>query len=179
MNLQKSLKKHQADIDEVNAWADSEYEKFFAPYFKGEVELYNKMKSTTEATVSDTELEWILTDLPLELFVVTEQLSKLKTAQEVIKINIKQTEREYISTAEGTATQKKEEAAALTAEDKLLVDVYESIAERVSKQMTFSKELIMSAKKIWDARRSDGIPLPEVSLDKEATIPEYDFSQNK
>ena len=72
------------------------------------------MKSTTEATVSDTELEWILTDLPLELFVVTEQLSKLKTAQEVIKINIKQTEREYISTAEGTATQKKEEAAALT-----------------------------------------------------------------
>ena len=45
--------------------------------------------------------------------------------------------------------------------------------------MTFFKRAHNDAKKIWDARRSDGIPLPEVSLDKEATIPEYDFSQNK
>ncbi len=179
LNLKESLDKHRADIDEVNAWADSEYDKYFAPYFKGEVELYNKMKSSTDVAITDTELEWILTDLPLELFTVTEQLSKLKTAQEVIKVNIKQREREYIANAEGSMTQRKEEASTLTAEDKLLVDVYESIAERVSKQMSFSKELIMSAKKIWDARRADGILLPEVSLDKEATIPEYDFSQNR
>ena len=37
----------------------------------------------------------------------------------------------------------------MTAEDKLLVTVYDSIIDRVARQMSFSKELIMSAKKIW------------------------------
>lgn len=162
-----------SDINEVNEWIEQEYSKYFASYFKGTVELYNRLKSNSDP-ITDSELEWILTDLPLELFSVTEQLSKLKTAQEVIKINIKKKERDYIASADGTQTQKKEEAAVLVAEDKLLVDAYENIAERVSRQMTFSKELIMSAKKIWDARRADGTLLPQVNTAKEAELPEYD-----
>ena len=68
----------------------------------------------------------------------------------------------------------KEEAQALTLEDKLLVDFYDTIMERVSRQMSFSKELIMSAKKIWDARRADNAPLPEVAIqDKTDKLPDY------
>lgn len=173
MNLNRTLAKSSQDIEEVTSWAEAEYNKYFAQYFKGEVDLYNKMRSSEHA-ISDTELEWILSDLPLELFSVTEQLSKLKTIQEVIKLNIKKQEREYVKLhTEGSESKRKEEAAALTADDKLLVTVYDSIADRVSRQMTFSKELIMSAKKIWDARRADGTLMPEVNTINEAELPEY------
>lgn len=173
MNLQKTLENISADINEVNEWAEEEYNKYFSQYFKGEVDLYNKMKSV-KSQISDEELEWILTDLPMELFAVTEQLSKLKTAQEVIKLHIKETEREYVKLhTEGSETKRKEEASALTLEDKLLVNVYDSIIERVAREMTFSKELIMSAKKIWDARRADGIPLPEMNIVTPSDLPEY------
>lgn len=175
MDLQKTLDKLSPDISEVNEWVESEYNKYFAGYFKGEVDLYKRMKSS-ESPLTDEELSWILTDLPLELFSVTEQLSKLKTAQEVIKLHIKQTEREYIKDPnnEGSQTQKREDAAALTLKDKLLVDVYDTLAERVSRQMTFSKELIMSAKKIWDARRADGIPLLDINIPADlSNLPEY------
>lgn len=173
MNFQKTLESVSTDINEVNEWADQEYNKYFSQYFKGEVELYDRMKKNQDP-ITDQELEWILTELPLELFSVTEQLSKLKTAQEVIKLHIKQTERDYIQNpgSPGSATQKKEDAVALTAEDRLLVTVYDSISERVSRQMSFSKELIMSAKKIWDARRSDGVLNPDV-LGKDTSLPEY------
>lgn len=173
MNLQKTLESVSADINEVNTWAEGEYNKYFSQYFKGEVELYDRMKKNKDP-ITDAELEWILTELPLELFSVTEQLSKLKTAQEVIKIHIKQIERDYIQNPNnvGSATQKKEDAAALTAEDRLLVTVYDSILERVSREMSFSKELIMSAKKIWDARRSDGVLNPDM-LGKDTSLPEY------
>lgn len=171
MNLQKTLENISSDINEVNEWAEGEYSKYFSQYFKGEVDLYNKMKSSRNQ-ISDTELEWILTDLPMELFAVTEQLSKLKTAQEVIKLSIKERERDYVKLhTEGSETKRKEEAAALTAEDRLLVTVYDQICDRVSRQMSFSKELIMSAKKIWDGRRADGIPLPEIVTSTD--LPEY------
>lgn len=174
MNLQKTLEKVSSDIDEVNEWAEEEYAKYFSEYFKGELDLYNKLK-TSKNQISDQELEWILTDLPMELFAVTEQLSKLKTAQEVIKLSIKEREREYVkSHTEGSETKRKEEAAALTAEDRLLVTIYDQISDRVSRQMTFSKELIMSAKKIWDARRADRIPLPDMDTGFETSdLPEY------
>lgn len=172
MDLQNTLACLSRDIDEVNEWAEGEYNRYFSEYFKGEVELYNKMR-TVKSQITDDELEWVLTDLPLELFSVTEQLSKLKTAQEVIKLAIKNKEREYIkSHTEGSETKRKEEASYLTSEDRLLVNVYDSIIDRVTRQMTFSKELIMSAKKIWDARRADGIPLPEMNIDP-SRLPEY------
>lgn len=173
MNLQKTLDNISGDIQEVNDWADSQYREYFSDYFQGESALYKKLRSN-HAKIKDSELEWILTVLPLELFSVSEQLSKLKTAQEVIKLHIKQVERDYVkSHSEGSETKRKEEAAALTSEDRLLVTVYDSIIERVGRQLAFSKELIMSAKKIWDARRSDGIPIYDIPDSGSDNLPEY------
>ena len=172
-DLRGALARVDNDVKDVNEWAESEYNKYFAQYFKGEVDLYNRMKSKKDP-ITDQELEWILTDLPLELFSVTEQLSKLRITEEVIKLSIKKREREYVhSYSEGSETKRKVEAAALTADDRLLVTVYDEIAERVTRQMTFSKELIMSAKKIWDARRADGILVTDVNTTKEPELPEY------
>lgn len=65
----------------------------------------------------------------------------------------------------------KERCIAEFAGDRFLVSAYDSLYERVSRQITFSKELIMSCKKIWDARRnSDQNPMPSVS---ETDLPEY------
>lgn len=176
MSLQNILKNYSKDIEEVNQWSESQYQEYFSPYFKGTVELYHRLKSSDDP-ISDTELEYILTDLPLELFAVSEQLSKLKTVQEVIKMSVKKKEREYIKThIEGSETKRKEAASAETEEDRFLVVIYDGIAERVAKQMAFCKELIMSAKKIWDARRADGTLMPEVNNDKEAELPVYDMS---
>lgn len=176
MNIQQTLQNIQPDIDDIQQWADGEYEKYFSKYFVGEVELYQKLQDK-DHIITDDELEWILTALPLELFSVSEQLSKLKTIQEVIKLHIKEVESKYINdpTNEDSATKRKEDAAMLTAGDKLLVTVYSNIAERVGREISFSRELIMSAKKIWDARRSSEISVP--TLDTEDELPDYDPGQ--
>lgn len=174
MNLQKALDSVSGDINEVNEWAENEYQRYFAPYFKGQVELYNTLKKFDYRNITDQQLQDILINLPMDLFSVSEQLSKLRTAQEVIKLHIKEVERDYVkSHTEGSETKRKEEASALTAEDRLLVTVYDTIVERVTRQMTFSKELIMSAKKVWDARRADGIPMPDILVDNTDGLPDY------
>ena len=173
MDINKTLSGVQQDIDDIQHWADSEYNKYFSQYFVGEVELYSKLKDK-DHIITDDELEWILTSLPLELFSVSEQLSKLKTIQEVIKLHIKEVESKFINDPTNTdsVTKKKEDASLLTSADKLLVTVYSNIAERVSREVSFSRELIMSAKKIWDARRSAELSVPSVPAEPE--LPDYD-----
>ena len=166
MNLQQTLDHISPEINEVEEWAESEYQKYFAGYFKGEVDLYKKMKDNPLASIADCDLEWILTYLPLELFSVAEQLSNLKTRQEVIKLHIKDGEASYIESHANLGQSKtalNEEAMQHTAEDRLLVDVYNSIAERVNREISFSRELIMSAKKIWDARRASEAPVTGIT----------------
>lgn len=154
MNLDVALNNLSKDLSEVEAWAEGEYQKYFAQYFKGEVELYKKLKEN-DALIDDSQLEWILTYLPLELFSVSEKLSLLRTRQEVIKLHMKEVEDNVaLDHPEMTATAKKERAAWLNSENKLLVDIYSSISDRVNREISFSRELIMSAKKIWDARRA-------------------------
>lgn len=175
MNLAYTVESMQSEIDDVQKWVDSEYEKYFAPYFKGEVELYQELKSSSVAMITDEKLEWILTYLPLELFSVAEQLSRMKTAQEVIKLRIREKEEDFISSltdSDLSQTAKKEMASKYTAPDKLLVDIYSTIADRVSREISFSRELIMSAKKIWDARRAAEGPVIG-GIKESDVLPEY------
>ena len=116
MNLDRALKGVSDDIQDVQKWADEEYNKYFASYFVGEVDLYKKLKDK-DYIVTDDELEWILTSLPLELFSVSEQLSKMKTAEEVIKLHIKEVESAYVKDDPdgiSSITQRKENAALMS-----------------------------------------------------------------
>ena len=175
MNLQYTLDSIKSDIDEVEQWAENEYQNYFAQYFKGEVELYRKMKDDPEGLITDVDLEWILTYLPLELFSVAEQLSKLKTKQEVIKLHIREKEDEMmlnLKESDLSQTAEKEMASKYIAPDKLLVDIYTSITERVNREISFSRELIMSAKKIWDARRASEAPITGITKGVD-DLPDY------
>jgi len=175
MNPEIVLESVQKDIDEVEQWAESEYQQYFAPYFKGQIDIYKELKQDDNGTISDTSLEWILTYLPLELFSVAEQLNKLKIKQEIIKLHIREKEDEFMSNladSDLSQTAKKEMTAKYLEPDKLLVDIYSSITERVGREISFSRELIMSAKKIWDARRANEVPVVGAIKDSD-TLPDY------
>lgn len=141
------------DAESVISWCDQLYSDNFESYFKDEKDLFKRLESKIHP-ITDEELEWILTTLPLELFSVSEKLSKIKITQEVYKMKNKQKNSELVDKSlEKTQTKKKEEADLQMLENKLVETVYSSIISRVENEISFSRELIMSAKKIWDRRR--------------------------
>lgn len=161
----------QEDIDSVVSWCNKLYDDNFATYFKGERELFERLQSKTHP-ITDEELEWILTSLPLELFSVSEILSKVKITQEVVKMKNKQSTAELVETStESSQTKKKEDAELKMLENKLVDTVYASIISRVDNEISFSRELIMSAKKIWDRRRQTENSSPINPIDPHTNVP--------
>ena len=176
MNLEKEWKAIKDDVDSAISFSDSIYEETFSHYFSKVHELYSKMKSK-EDIIPDNDLEWILTSLPLELFSVSADLTRLKTTSEVLKAEAKK--REYYLVGEYkargmSATEAKEIASIETEDVKLLISSYNSLFERVEKEVSFARELIMSAKKVWDSRRAFDAPMPVIKQQEEPDLPYYD-----
>lgn len=164
------------DIDATQSWADELYQKSFGNYLKDVRNLYSKLEDK-KRPITDAELEDILTTLPLQLITISEILGQFKISKEVVTLTVKQKEAEHIKNSSATSvTQKKEEASTAVLEYKLVQTVYASVINRVENEISFSRELIMSAKKIWDARRStDNVnPIASVVTD-ESELPEYAY----
>jgi hypothetical protein len=144
---------YQEEITSMLDWIQHEYEVRFADYFKDVRSLFKRVQSEVRP-ITDEELSQILINLPMTLFDVSEKLNEVKVAHEVVKLKVKQQKAEYIknSTAK-TATAKEAEAELAVTESKIMQAVYHTIINRVENELTFAKELIMSAKKIWDGRR--------------------------
>ena len=160
------------DIESVTELSNKIYNKYFAGYFKEEKKLFERLKSSTQP-ITDDELEWILTTLPLELFSVSEALSQFQISKAVVKLRAKQDEVERIKLSPETSeTKRKEDAAYQMLEHKLLLTLYGSVSNRVENELSFSRELIMSAKKIWDSRRQTEVsnPVGEIT---EQELPAY------
>ena len=124
----------------------------------------------------------------MELFSVAELLNKLRLQVEVIKLNnkeqiesIKSQMKEEGAQLELTKTEIQEcinqRIASQMLEFEVLLSVHNTVISRVENEQTFSKELIMGAKKVWDSRRSaeNSNPVKEVIPD----LPEYDITANK
>lgn len=179
--LQDVINKDQQYLDDVKRWSEEQYSTYFGPYFVIQETLSSKFAQSTEhVDLTDEELTDVLTKLPLDLVMVSAKLSEFKTQQEVIKMRIKQQQAEFINRwknnlADGyTITMLKEDAANLVVEDKLLVTVYDSIIQRVEKQLSYSRELIMGCKKIWDSRRVAEGPVPMVDTSDQLKPYEFD-----
>ena len=168
VDLPKIFHTFEPDIDAVVKWCDELYVSLFSDLFEESHQMYKKLRSKSYP-VSDEDLSYILIDLPVQLIQASEALSKLKISSEVIKMRTKQEELDYIQKSMAkTMTQKKEDAAIATLDAKLLGSAYQSVIVRVENEIAFSRELIMSAKKIWDSRRkteevnpvspADGLP---------------------
>lgn len=144
----------QEDIDSVNSWVSKIYDEQFGNQFKGVRELFARLESTSHP-ITDEEINWALTTLPLQLFTVSEALAQLRTRSDVIKMKNKQLKAEYVrQSLETTATKRTEEADEKLLGNRLLASVYDNVIARVESEISFSRELIMSCKKLFDSRRS-------------------------
>ena len=148
----------KGEIDGAIEWCYNLYVKDFEDVFKDVLELYDGMDSEFRS-ISDSELEWIITGLPLELFAVSESLNNMKLGEQVIRLKTK----ELKSVPESESELSEVEFC----EFEILKAIHASAINRVENQITFCKELIMGAKKVWDSRRAaeKANPVSEVALD--------------
>ena len=175
LNLQNVQNEFSDDIEAVSDWCEEIYQNNFASHFSESRELFLRLKSKTQP-ITDEELSWILINLPLNLFDVSEVLNKFKVNQEVVKLRNKQKESDLVKASiETTATKRQEEASIKMLENKLLVTAYSSVMSRVESEISFCRELIMGAKKIWDARRrsESANPVGFVTDDSHTDLPDY------
>ena len=173
LDFSKAILNASQDLNAVSDLVDSMYSSNFSKYFETAREMFARLNSK-EHPITDNELNYVLIDLPVQLFDVSEQLSSFRMKLETLKLLLKQKERNLIKDAKEAgfgATEAKDFATVDTIEDRLLISAYSSVISRVESEISFSKELIMGAKKIWDARRKADAsnPVSEVS----AELPEY------
>lgn len=154
-NISKAMEALKDDFKAADDVVDEIYDNYFAKYFSKEAEMYKRFQDP-EKSITDKELEWIITSLPLELMAASDALAQFKQHNEIIKLTIKQRK-------------------TLTPEDidneyRLMSIVYNCVITKVEHKLTFSKELIMGAKKVWDARKhTEQInPINEVN-----SLPDY------
>lgn len=145
------------EVSEIIDIAESVYQEIVGDYFKEVQELYQRFKSIKDP-ITDSELEIILTLVPLKLFGVSEALSKTQLMNEIVKIKTKETK-----------------GADAELDYKLTSSLYGAVITRIEKEMSFCRELIMSCKKIWDSRRhAEDAP---IHSDVTADLPEYQGPQ--
>ena len=160
-DISRALDCLKEDFESADNLVDEIYNKYFARYFKRESELYMKFRDA-DNPITDKELEWILISLPLDLKMASNSLAQFKQHNEIVKLKIKQRK-----------SAKNDNSDGLDDEFKLMNIIYTSVITRVELEVSFSKELIMGAKKVWDARRSsDSAPVGEV-VPKKPDLPDY------
>lgn len=146
------------DLEAVSNYASEIYNNTFSSYLKDVKELYTQVQDAEHVSLSDISLEWILTTLPLNLFTVSENLNDLRLRIEVLKLKARE----------------KAEAKETVLEYQILRAIYEAVVSRVENELSFSRELIMGAKKIWDARRRAETPaVGEVVTEESTKLPDY------
>ena len=176
-DIEDSFKQDFEDLDE---WVESKYQADFGKYFTNIRDLYDRMQDETRP-ITDKELEDILTDVPLQMFAVSEKLNQLKSKIEVIKLRVKEKRRQaYLDSEEATVSKKTSEANFFVSNDELLIRLYTDLAERVSSEISSSKELIMSAKKIWTSRReAENIANAAQNVELPDYVSDEDIQKNK
>ena len=160
-DISKALESLQEDFDAADNMVDDIYNKYFASYFKKELEMHARFRDA-DLLITDKELEWIITSLPMELFSVSYALAQFKQHNELVKLKIKQRKGQEV------------DDPTLDDEYKLMSIIYASVISRVEQEIAFSKELIMGAKKVWDARRKTEQANPISEVNKELPVYQFD-----
>lgn len=168
LNLSTILKDYAEDVSAVYSWCDEIYLNKFAAFFDRVRELYEIFKSKTRP-ITDSELEEIITNLPLELFSVSENLNKLRAAYEVVKLKRKEKRAKLLTQSKGrNDTLRNSEADLGVIDDDILLLGYSTVIQRVENEISFCRELIMGAKKIYDRRKATEFasPIEPVNTDQ-------------
>lgn len=167
IDLHRAADLVESDLNAVESWCDEIYQTNFAAYFADSRELFTRLQSTDQP-ITDMELSWILMELPMNLFDVAEILNKFRVRQETVKLKNKY---ELDQELDNANTDSCSLNASQILEQKILAIAYSTVITRVENEISFSRELIMGAKKIWDGRKhaENLMPVSEDSL----TLPDY------
>ena len=133
------------------------YDEIFAELFSRVTELYQRFKSEVRP-ITDEELETILTELPLRLFTVSERLADIRMRMSVTKLENKH---KRIALMQTYSVEPEYDGLSQTAvrefvsarvddevrDDEIAVMVYSSLIDRIEGELSFSRELIMGARR--------------------------------
>ena len=160
MSIQSFLAQEAESYREADIALQSVYEKEFGNIFQFVDDLKSKIHDN-QRLVTDEELEYIITTLPLNLYTAAEHLSSLKMRAELHKLEHSQLKAQ------------KEIDPSYVRDSEMVTKMYSMLIDRVTSQISMCKELIMGAKKIWDARRSAEHVNP-IAPTAPADLPDYD-----
>lgn len=162
IDISHALADLKEDFDAADKLVADIYAKYFADYFK-RTEEFEKAFRSSETPITDAQLEDIMVGLPLDLIAASSGLAQFKQHKEIVKLTIKERKK---SNSKDLPWETEKDA-----EYALMSIVYSSVIARVEGQISFSKELIMSAKKVWDARKHTEVvtPIKEAVVD----LPEF------
>ena len=182
MAIADVIKEYKSDNDAIHKFCDDLYSTLFNTNFEAIRDMYKRMKSNMKP-ITDDELEYILTTFPLELFTVAENLNKLRLDREVVKLknkekleSIRKKVEEAAASLDVSKAEKQDwihrQVTSEYVEYEIVLTAYDSVITRVENEQSFSRELIMGAKKIWDSRRSSESVNPVGPV--VPNLPEYD-----
>lgn len=185
MNIEDFVQENYAEfINDIQSWVDKQYNEKFKGCFDSVRDIHKSMQSSVR-TISDSELEWILTELPMKLFSISESLNAIRLDAEVIKLRKKSIKSELdkvaadmVKAGDLVKTDSKNWVENELVDHDILIAAYTSLITRVESEISFSRELIMGCKKIWDSRRkTEGSnPVGEVVP---GNIPDYAPNPNR
>lgn len=171
MALHENINRVQSDIESTTKQYIDEIHDEFCEIYRLADAMNNSRKP-----ISDEDLEYVLIDLPLKLFTASEYLAKLSSVVEALKLeniqkeaDIRKDINESIDLGRMKCTQHelKLSIEVALAENKASIICLNRVIKQIEKQLTYCRELIMSAKKIWDARRRTEaiIPINEPNIE--------------
>ncbi len=166
MNIDNSLwSKYLDTVQDVSDICDKIYKTNFDQFSKTNKDLYAKLYTRT-TPIATEDLEHIIIDLPLCLIDVSEQVSKLQVSLDSVKLQLKK------------STPIADDGVKINTVDdeieyKLLSAVLSSVIERVNREISFSRELIMGAKKLWDSRKASESASPIEPVSQPVKLPDY------
>lgn len=163
VDISKATESLREDFDATDTLVDEIYAKYFADGFKRISNLGEAFRNT-DNPITDTQLEQIITTIPMDLYLVSASLAQFKQHYEIVKLTNKQRKKSKLDDD-------------IDIEYQLMAIVYNSVIDRVEYQISFTKELIMGAKKIWDARRRTDIANP--IKDTYINLPDYSNKINE
>lgn len=170
------LNEYADDLQSVTNWCARTYDENFSFLFDNVKSLHDKLQ-TEKDKITDDDLEMILTDLPLALFSASEKLNGLRTTREVGKLKLKEKklkkkEELYKAIQDKNSPFSKSDIPSLIndsfIDDQVMQVALDGVINRVENEISFTRELIMSAKKIWDRRSSTDVVNPVGPI-----VPEY------
>lgn len=181
MSIYSLLDTYESDFKSAESVLDDMYKNIFEKKLQYIHNLSDTLKDKYEPC-SDEVLEQILIDVPIKLFDAAECLSDLQLRLQIVKLSLKNKKIRIKRSTMDDYSQKlnqsdlSDKITEMTYEDEILIMIYSRLIERVQSEISYTKELIMGAKKVWDRRRQTEMSMPVDPIDDK--LPDYETINN-